>query len=248
MEQEYIAIDLSTGLLIAPLYPGYTLEENALLWNPDGTAPYAGFLYSDFDPACYNFTLAFTLVDGVVGFDLSVAKVQASKAEQIRFTGLEVDATVGYSTNQLASQGSLATMDRLPEMQAVLDAVNVLAVDLSANLAAIAAATTVDEINNIVNPPTGIIAIGRGYNVSPLDLNNSFYSQFNSVSLTQADTELYVPGSSTVIPYGSIPGGFDSIGDCFAFGNYLIQIRETATSMVIAEFECPLGANQDISF
>ena len=66
--------------------------------------------------------------------------------------------------------------------------------------------------------------------------------------MTQADTELYVPGTSTVIPYGSIPGGFDSTGNCFAFGNYLIQIRETATSMVIAEFECPLGANQDISF
>ena len=191
-----------------------------------------------------------TLVWTAVPKPLPVAKengrAQASQASDTSVSNVIIS---NYLTSDvLSSVASQDPVDRPASLQVVLDETVVLTDALGATLDAIAAATTVDEINNIVNPPTGIIGIGRGYGVSPLDLNNSFYSQFNSVSLTQADTELYVPGTSTVIPYNSVPGGFDSIGDCFAFGNYLIQIRETATSMVIAEFECPLGANQDISF
>jgi hypothetical protein len=64
---------------------------------------------------------------------------------------------------------------------------------------------------------------------------------------------LYVPGTATVIPYlidiETGNGYFDSMGNCFAVGDYLLQIRETATSMVIAEFECPLNpAGEDVAF
>jgi hypothetical protein len=99
---------------------------------------------------------------------------------------------------------------------------------------------------------SGILSTGRGGDGDgPLDLNNSFYTEFNSVSMTEAETELYVPGTSTVITYGAVvPNGFTSNGDCFNSGDYLIQIREVATGTVIAEFECPLAvaANVDVPF
>jgi len=234
------------------LLPGQTAAEVAA--SSDVTDPdlYSEFDESDFDTACYLYPNAFTLVGGVVGFDLVAAKGIGSSIEKGRFSSLEAEATEGYSPNQLASQSSLAEGDRLSEMQAVLDAVNVLAVELSANLAAIATATTIDEVNNIVNPPTGTINIGRGQFGGPLDLNASNYVTFNSVSMTEAETELYAPATSSVVPYqGFPPDDFNSGGPIFTTGNYLIQIRETATSMVIAEFEVPLsldGTNEDVVF
>jgi hypothetical protein len=71
--------------------------------------------------------------------------------------------------------------------------------------------------------------------------------------MTEAETELYIPGTSTVIPYVTDPetglGTFDSAGNCFTTGNYLVQIREVSTGIVIASFECPLApANEDVAF
>jgi hypothetical protein len=196
---------------------------------------------------------SFTLVDNspspsTLNFDLASAKVVAKGTEKGNIAGEQQAALAGYTSEVLAAQATLPELSRTPEIQESIEAVNLLNDTLQANLAAIDAATTIDEVNNIVNPPTGILSTGRG-SAGPLDLNNSYYTAFDSVSVTEADTELYVPGTSTVIPYGSIPGGFDSIGDCFTSGDYLVQIREVATSRVIAEFECPLApANEDVAF
>jgi hypothetical protein len=69
--------------------------------------------------------------------------------------------------------------------------------------------------------------------------------------LTEAETELYIPGTNIVISYGVVvPNGFTSNGDCFTLGDYRVQIREVATGMVISEFVCPLAvsANVDVAF
>jgi hypothetical protein len=100
---------------------------------------------------------------------------------------------------------------------------------------------------------TGVINIGRGQFGGPLDLNESTYVMFNSpYSLTQSETELYVPGTGITLAYGALsPGGFNSAGPCFNTGDYLIQIRVAETNIVIAEFEVPLstdGSNEDITF
>jgi hypothetical protein len=100
---------------------------------------------------------------------------------------------------------------------------------------------------------TGVINIGRGQFGGPLDLNESTYVMFNSpYSLTQSQTELYVPGTGITLAYGALsPGGFNSAGPCFNTGDYLIQIRVADTNFVIAEFEVPLstdGSNEDITF
>jgi hypothetical protein len=172
-------------------------------------------------------------------------QVQATAAQEIS----DIVLLSGYSAETLAAAGAALEVNRPATYQTVIAEQQVVTDQLALDVAAIAAATTVDEINNIVNLPTGIINIGRG-SVDPLDLNISFYTEFNSVSLTEAETELYVPGTSTVINYGEfVPEAFDSAGNCFNLGDYLIQIREVATSRVIAEFECPLApANVDVAF
>jgi len=242
------AIILFLGVQIYSLEAGQTAEQVAAASGITDPALYQEFAESDFDSACYSFSGAFTLVAGVVGFDLDKAKqiaeiivnAQSNEAAKATLSGLSYDVYV--------AQVSLPAEQRIVKYQAVMDANNALAIETENREQAIAAATTIDEINNIVNPPTGIINIGRG-SAGPLDLNNSYYTEFNSTSMTEAETELYVPGTTTVIPYGSIPYGFDSIGNCFAVGDYLIQIREVATGSVIAEFECPLApANVDVAF
>lgn len=193
-----------------------------------------------------------TLVWTAVPKPLPVAKNNGrAEASQASDTSVSNVVISNYLTaDVLSSVASQDLVDRPASLQVVLDETVVLTNALGVTLDAIAAATTVDQINNIVNPPTGILSTGRG--AAPegdFDLNPSFYTEFNSVSLTEAETELYVPGTSTVISYGSVPGGFVSFGACFNPGDFLIQIRETATSMVIAEFEVPFApSNEDISF
>ena len=143
------------------ILPGQTAESIAAASGVTDPALYAAFDSADFDAACYNFPGAFTLSEGVVGFELATAKVSASVSEKSKFTNLEVTATDGYSSSTLSSQASLPKSDRLPEIQAVLDSVNTLAVELSANLAAIAASNSVTEVSNIAYAPTGTLFTGR---------------------------------------------------------------------------------------
>jgi hypothetical protein len=210
------------------------------------------------DPGLYTNTPIYT-VNGLVADEtwlatpLPLPTAKANGTEEVQIAAnLEVANIVtasGYSAEVLSAAGAALEGDRPAVYQTVIAAEQVITDQLALDVVAIAAATTVDEINNIVNPPTGIINIGRG-SVDPLDLNVSEYTEFNSVSLTEAETELYVPGTSTVINYGEfVPNKFDSAGNCFNLGDYLIQIREVATSQVIAEFECPLApSNIDVAF
>lgn len=100
----------------------------------------------------------------------------------------------------------------------------------------------------------GIINTGRGSGLGPEDLNPSYFTSFNaSTGLTEAETELYIPGTDTVISYDAglpPPYIFDSLGDCFASGDYTVEIRITATGEVIGTFTCPLSGelNEDVSW
>jgi hypothetical protein len=219
----------------------------------------------DFDLNLYTTTSVWNLVSipGGQGAELAwtpvpkplpVAKENGSVEVKQQADGTVSEIlTVNYVTGEvIASVASQDLIDRPASLQVVLDETVVVTDNLGTQLDAIASATTVDEINNIVNKPTGVINIGRGQFGGPLDLNASNYVSFNSVSMTEADTELYAPATATTVPYqGFPPDDFNSSGAIFATGDYLIQIRETATSMVIAEFEVPLsldGSNEDITF
>ena len=210
------------------------------------------------DTGLYGATASYTVVGQVANqswtytpLPLPTAKtngtlqVQAVANQEIS----DIVLLSGYSAEVLSAAGAALEIDRPATYQTVIAEQQVVSDQLALDVAAIAAATTVDEINNIVNLPTGILFTGRG-SAGPLDLNVSEYTEFNSVSMTEAETELYIPGTSTVINYGEfVPNKFDSAGNCFILGDYRVQIREVATGMVIAEFECPLApANVDVAF
>lgn len=171
-------------------------------------------------------------------------KEQANQATVIIVTASSL------STQTLTSVASQDPLTRSPFLQSTLDEMDVVSIALGDNLAAVDAATSVDEINDIVNPPTGLLFTGRGSGLGPEDLNVSYYNAFNSVSMVESDTELYVPGTATVIAYGSGGAGkFDSAGNCFNPGDYLMQIRQASTGRVIAEFEVPLNpTGEDVAF
>lgn len=245
------------GIVTCSVSAGQTAAEVAAIVGVTNPADWAGFSSSDVPASVFNFSNSLSIVNNLpepntVAVNLPGVKASASQQEKAEYAQRQREVLEGYSTEAVAGQASLAIGSRIPAIQAVIVAINALSDTLTANLAAIAAATTVDEVNNIVNPPTGILSTGRGGDGDgPLDLNNSFYTEFNSASLTEAETELYIPGTSTVITYGAVvPNGFTSNGNCFILGDYQVQIREVATSQVIAEFECPLAvaANVDVAF
>jgi hypothetical protein len=159
-------------------------------------------------------------------FGSAEEKVKANNEEAsiVSAAGLSTDLLTAVSSQVAASRPS-RFQDTLNEMTAVSD-------QLDTNLTAIDAATTVDEINNIVNPPTGTIQIYR----TGATLEESFYVSFNSVTLTEADTELYIPGSATVIPYDTLNSNFPQTPAAFSPGDFLIQIRVTSSAQVIKEF------------
>jgi len=217
----------------------------------------------DFDVRLYNPTSVWDIVPvtGGEGAELTwtavpkpLPEAKANGSAEAKATAnAELDRSVcdcGYSTDLLTAVSSQDPVDRPARFQAELDEMIAISNQLASDLTAIDTATSVDEINNIVNKPTGILFTGRGGGLGPQDLNVSYYTEFNSVSMTEAETELFVPGTSTVIAYGSGGAGkFDSFGDCFNPGDYLLQIRETATSMVIAEIVVPLNAaGENVAF
>lgn len=196
-----------------------------------------------------------TRVYTAVAKPLEVAKANAS-AEVKATSNAEAESLVtasGVNLDIWAGAASQDPLDRPPVYNTLLDAMATIGDNLATLLAAIDAASSVNEINDLLHLPTGILNTGRGSGLGPEDLNPSYYVEFNSPSLTAADTELYVPDTDTVIPYDAEslppPYQFDSFGDCFNSGNYIMQIRVAATGAVIAEFEVPYNpSSEDISF
>ena len=212
-----------------------------------------------YDPLLYASTPAYTIVGNSAEqswvaspLPLDTAKENGSNEVKASASGSTAEILVqnNVDASVMTAVAGQLQVDRPVPLQAILAELQTVTDNLGSQLAAIGAATTVDEINNIVNKPTGIINIGRGGQPEgALMLNASYYVSFTSSSLTEADTELYVPYSSTVISYGSTPGGFASTGNVFDFGDYRTQIRIVATSEIIAEFDCPdAPSNEDVPF
>ena len=243
--------ELQQNTGFAPTTDPSVLAANGIYTVIPATNPY--------DLALYVPTATYTVVgnyaqQGWTATGLPLAEAKQGGSYQAKQAANDAVSTVacdcGFSNDLLTAVASQDPLARPARYQAELDEMTAISDQLDADLTAIDAATTVDEINNIVNKPTGLLFTGRGAGLGPEDLNVSYYTAFNSVSMTEAETELYVPGTATTIAYGSGgPGQFDSFGNCFNPGDYLMQIREAATSMVIAEFECPLApAGEDVAF
>jgi len=205
-----------------------------------------------YDPGLYTTEPSFVIagnfaLESWVATPLPLPTAKANGTEEVQIAAnLEVANIVtasGYSAEVLAAAGAALEVDRPAVYQTVIAEQQVVSDNLAVQVEAIDAATTVDEINNIVNPPTGIITTSRTGN----DFNDSSYISFVSTSLTEADTELFIPGTSTVIEY-VLPIQFNGTSEAFNTGDYLVQIREVSTGTVLADFICPEAPALPTSF
>jgi hypothetical protein len=122
-----------------------------------------------------------------------------------------------------------------------------------ANISAINAATSIEDISNVIYAPIGVLSAGRGGpgQLGPEDLNPSYLVSLSLSGYSASELELFVPGTGTVISYdGGLPSPyeFDSSGDCFAVDDYVLQVRVAATGFVLGTLTVPEGANTDVGF
>ena len=134
------------------LPPGMTAAEVAAGTGITDPALYQEFAESDFDPACYNFISAFTLSEGVVGFDLIKAKQLADGIVNAQSNEAAKKTLAGLSYDVYVAQSALPAGERIAKYQAAIDANNAIALETEQREQAIYAATTIEEVNAIVFP------------------------------------------------------------------------------------------------
>ena len=269
---QYAAFINGTWELLSPWYctvqgtvwEGESYNIGELMTSSDGTQPTNSTNLLPPTPANGQ-TLqwsgsAWVLASFDITLSLADAKTFLINAIRNR-SAVAVNAEVGlYSSVQLITAPDVNTLESktypgttIGEYQTYVDG---LVASSTATINAAVSTTALYSFNpaNVPFTPaaSGLLSTGRGGDGDgPLDLNNSIYTQFNSTTLTESETELYVPGTSTVISYGVVvPNGFTSNGDCFTPGDYRVQIRQAATGLVLAEFVCPLATehNEDVAF
>lgn len=177
------------------------------------------------------------------GYALPGAKEQAKTEVKLQ-NAVEVGiASNNFTAQLLATQSALPIEERIPEVQAVIDDVNVLGAQLQTQLTAIDTATSISDLNDIVNPPaiSGQILIDR----DSLTLDTTVF-----VSLTGATPEqmtLYFPATDTTLSYLPLIDGFSSEGaDVFATGNYACILKYLGNT--IASFDVTTTVPTTYSF
>jgi hypothetical protein len=148
----YLLVIVSGSSNLLPLNPGQASSEVAAASGVTDPALYAEFAESDFDAACYSFPGAFTLVGGVVGFDLAKAKQLAESIVNVQSNEAARKTLEGLSYDVYVAQSTLPAEQRIAKYQAAIDANNAIALETEQREQAIYAATTIDEVNAIVYP------------------------------------------------------------------------------------------------
>lgn len=198
----------------------------------------------DFDTGLYDTTSTWSIVPIIggegaervytpVAKPLATAQTNGKASVKAKANDL-VDlgaCACGYTNDLLTAIASLPEVDRPARFQAELLSMAKVGLKLDLEIVAINAATTVDEVNDVVNPPTGTINLSR----TGEDLNAATFSAFSSMTLTEAGTELFVPGTSTTISWSGTD--FPATVAAFNVGDYAIQLRQVANGLVIKEFE-----------
>ena len=137
---------------IYTVFPPSTAEDVAAGSGVTDPALYQEFAESDFDSACYSFPGAFTLVAGVVGFDLIKAKQIAEVLVNNQSNEQASKNLEGLSYDVYVAQASLPAEQRIAKYQAAIDANNANALETEQREQAVYAAETIDEVYAIVYP------------------------------------------------------------------------------------------------
>jgi hypothetical protein len=151
--QYVIILPPNTGSQIYTIDPGQTAESIAANGGVTDPALYQEFAESNFDSACYSFPGAFTLTNGVVGFDLAKAKQLADSIINQQSNEAAKATLAGLSYDVYIAQASLPAEQRIAKYQAAIDANNANALETEQREQAIYAATTIDQVYAIVYPP-----------------------------------------------------------------------------------------------
>ena len=145
-----VIVILNGASQVCPLLSGQTAESIAASYGVTDPALYQEFAESDFDSACYSFSGAFTLVAGVVGFDLDKAKQLADSIVNAQSNEAAKATLAGLSYDVYIAQASLPAEQRIVKYQAAIDANNANALETEQREQAVYAATTIEEVNAIV--------------------------------------------------------------------------------------------------
>jgi hypothetical protein len=206
----------------------------------------------DFDVALYEPTFVWvttSLVSGgegaiksytAVALPLPEAKDNAS-AELSTAANLELDEILcdcGINNDVVTAVASQDVLDRPSRFQDILTSMTAVTDTLDSNLTAVDNATSVDEIDSIIQQPSGTFVSGRG-GAGPDDMHPSYFSVLTNLppGIGEPELEIYIPGTNTVIPYNPslpAPSKFDSAGNCYNTGDYRTTIRVAATGQVLS--------------
>jgi hypothetical protein len=176
----------------------------------------------------------------------ATSEVKATANQEIS----DIVAISGYSAETLSAAGAALEGDRPAVYQTVIAEQQVVSDNLAVQVEAIAAATSVDQIDSIIQQPSGTFVSGRG-GIGPLDMNPSYFSALNNLppGIGEPQLEIYIPGTNTVIPYDdSLPSPyyFDSAGNCYTGTDYRTTFRVAATGQVLGTVIPAFGANVPI--
>lgn len=211
------------------------------------------------DPQLYTATPVYTVNGEVADQTWTIAPrplptAQANGTAEVQATAnQEISQIVrlsGYSAETLAAAGAALEVDRPATYQTVIAEQQVVTDNLAVQVEAIANATSVDEIDSIIEQPSGIFVSGRG-GAGPLDMNPSYFSELTNLppGIGEAQLEIYIPGTDTVIPYDAglpSPYFFDSAGNCYTGTDYRTTFRVAATGQVLGTVTPAFGANVPI--
>ncbi len=147
-------------------------------------------------------------------------------------------AVCGYSNEILTAVSSQDPLSRAARYQEELDEMTAITDQLDSNLSIIESATTVDEIDSVLQQPSGTFVSGRG-GAGPNDMHPSYFTVLTNLppGVGEPELEIYIPGTDTVIPYNPglpAPYKFDSMGNCYNTGDYRTTIRIAATGQVLS--------------
>ena len=244
--QVYTANELYVNTGFYPTYGPSVLAANGIYTVNPAPDPYDPGLY---DSSPVYTTAGFYADQSWVATDKPLPEAKengsAEVKEQANATEAQIVIDSGLSNEVLTAVSSQDPIDRPARFQTVLDAMSAVSDGLDANLTAIDAATTVDEIQCIVHGASGVMVTGRG-GAGPNDMQPSYFTDLQGLppGVGQPELEIYIPGTDTVIPYNASlpdPFKFDSMGNCYNTGDYRTTIRVAATNQVLATVIPALG-------
>jgi hypothetical protein len=201
--------------------------------------PYDTYLYSA--TPVYNI-VGTDAVEGWVATPLPLADAKAGASWELLVQGNQaVESSAcdcGFSSELLTAVASQDPLLRPARYQHALDEMTAISDQLDANLTAIDAATSVDEIDSIVHQPSGTLVVGRD-GAGPDDMTPAYFTDLTNMppGVGEPELEIYIPGTDTVIPYDAglpDPYRFDSAGNCYNTGDYRTTIRVAATGQVLS--------------